>query len=82
MTNIPHRGLALFILDAKMGRPKLYRYLVEEDSMQSCDYKPLTFFGTKSSKLRFFAVHDDKMLASDLGEFIVMLFPSLHFSLL
>ncbi|GFS15472.1 tripartite motif-containing protein 3-like [Elysia marginata] len=67
LTTLPLHGPALFVLDPKLGLPKLHRYLISEDRLQSCEYEPLVFHGTQHSKLRFFAVHNDKILASDLG---------------
>ena len=71
LTEVPPRGPTLFVLDAMFGRPKLHRYLIKEDKLQSCEYEPLVYFGSARSKLRFFAIHNDKILASDLGEFVI-----------
>lgn len=67
LTNISQHGLTLFTLDATMGNPKLHRYLINQDRLQSCEYQPLVYYATQQSKLRFFAIHNDKILASDLG---------------
>ncbi|RUS80170.1 hypothetical protein EGW08_012059 [Elysia chlorotica] len=67
LANVPERGPALFVLETNVRCPKLFRYLIREDKLQSCEYQPALRFGSARSKLRFFAIHKDKVLASDLG---------------
>ncbi|GFO07078.1 tripartite motif-containing protein 3-like [Plakobranchus ocellatus] len=67
LADTPGTGPALFVLDALHGNPKVYCYLIREDKLVTCSYEPLLRHRTPNSKLRFFAVHNGVMLASDLG---------------